>query len=81
MTLAYTKGPAGPINAFVSFSLIFHSILECLYYWKLPRISETIGLIIGTLGIFILIVPEVFNKIWSAIKVVCNKKKKKPLIN
>ena len=64
LQFALSKGPAGPISAFVSLSNVLLTLAECFYNQQALKMTELIGFVIGFLGVLILVVPELFEKIF-----------------
>lgn len=67
LQIAISTGPAGPISAFVSLSNVFLTVLECFYYKKGLKITEWVGFFVGFIGVLILVLPEIFQKMGQGI--------------
>lgn len=55
-------GPAGPASALTQVGNIGLTIIEAAKNHKIPKWPEIIGLVIGTLGALIIVVPKWFEK-------------------
>jgi drug/metabolite transporter (DMT)-like permease len=73
---AYSKGPAGPVSAFVELNNVFLVVFEAARYWKLPRLLELVGFVLGIFGALVLCIPDEIIKIFTACKGICVKKSK-----
>ena len=60
-------GPAGPASALANSGNIFLTIIEAVKNEKIPKWPEIIGLVIGTLGAMIIVVPKWFEKPFRAV--------------
>jgi drug/metabolite transporter (DMT)-like permease len=81
---AIAKGPAGPASALSAAGNILLTIIEALKYKRVPNHFEILGLLIGTLGALILVVPNWFyyycNKIKRCCCFCCKKKRNGSLV-
>jgi drug/metabolite transporter (DMT)-like permease len=59
---AIGSGPAGPVCSIVALSSIMLAIVQALRFWKMLSTIELLGLIFGTFGGLILVIPEWFEK-------------------
>jgi uncharacterized membrane protein len=55
---AYSKGPAGPVGAFVELNNVFLVIFEACRLWQLPKNLEFVGFAFGIIGALILCMPD-----------------------
>lgn len=60
---AYSRGPAGPVSAFVEINNVFLIIFECCRLWKLPNWMEFMGFLFGFFGAIVLTVPDALLKL------------------
>lgn len=61
---AISKGPAGPASALAAVSNLLLVLIEAIKYSKVLKNLEIIGLIFGTFGALILVVPRFFEYIF-----------------
>lgn len=59
---AYNSGPAGPTSAIICLSSIFTTIMVAIMNMQMLNLMEFIGLILGTYGGLVMVIPEVFEK-------------------
>ena len=55
---AYSKGPAGPVGAFVELNNVILVIFEACRLWQLPKNLEFVGFAFGIIGALILCMPD-----------------------
>jgi uncharacterized membrane protein len=68
---AYSKGPAGPVSAFVELNNVFLVIFEGLRQWQLPRSLELLGFLLGIVGALILCVPDELIRMFKCLFPCC----------
>ena len=59
---AYTRGPAGPTSAIIALSAIYTTIVIAIQNMEMLNAMEFAGLILGTYGGLVLVIPEFFEK-------------------
>jgi drug/metabolite transporter (DMT)-like permease len=72
---AYSKGPAGPVSAFVELNNVLLVVFEGLRYWQLPKSLELIGFLLGIIGALVLCIPDELIKFSRKVKNMFTKKK------
>ena len=69
---AYSKGPAGPVSAFVELNNVVLIIFEAIRYRKLPNSLEFVGFIFAIVGALILCIPqEITNCLKAVLSLIC----------
>ena len=71
---AYSRGPAGPVAAFVEMNNVLLVIIESIRLLQMPKFLEILGFIFGITGGLTLCIPDQLQKIFCFI---CIKKSEK----
>lgn len=74
LQFAISRGPAGPISAFISISNVLFTVIESFYNNQGLKLTELVGFSIGFIGVLILVVPELFETIFYFATCQCFKK-------
>jgi len=60
---AYSKGPAGPVAAFVEMNNVLLIIAESFRTWTVPSSLEIVGFVLGISGGLAFVFPEKLHKV------------------
>jgi len=74
LQFAISRGPVGPVSAFVSISNVLFTVIESFYNEQGLKLTEFVGFSIGFLGILILVVPELFEQMFYFLTCQCFRK-------
>lgn len=68
---AYSKGPAGPVAAFVEMNNVLLIIAEAFRTWMIPSSFEIVGFVLGITGGLAFVFPDKLHKFKDSVKTCC----------
>ena len=67
-TVAYRHGPGGPINALVGTQVVYHTIINALFFDQALSLFQIVGILTGVLSTVIISVGDEILSLWRPLQ-------------